>query len=224
MSSDWQIEEAGPRSAEWNMQVDQDCLLKISSPWLRFYEWESLSATYGYFLDPWDYFDSQGVFSHSLQLARRPTGGGVIFHTCDLAFSIGVPASHRFYTHNTLESYAQINQRVLLAVHSQAQLSTAQNSSRGGFCMTQPTIYDLMLDGRKVGGSAQRKTKQGLLHQGSLCLTLPSPLLLRGVLKPHLDIYENIKRTSYPLASQDSDLVHLRAQLKQKLIQSLTSR
>lgn len=42
---------------------------------LHFYEWETPSATYGYFLDPNLYFNRTGLQKHALRLARRPTGG-----------------------------------------------------------------------------------------------------------------------------------------------------
>ena len=73
------------------------------------------------------------------------------------------------------------------------------NSCRGGFCMAKATIYDLIIDGRKVGGAAVRKTKQGLLYQGSLCLGLPSPELLSAVLKQGDQVYQAMQQASYPL-------------------------
>lgn len=198
-------------SPEWNMKADEEAL-RFPIPALRFYEWSGPSATYGYFLKPEDYFDLKGVEKHSLTLARRPTGGGIIFHTCDLAFSLIVPASHPFYTLDPLQSYHEINSRVLKAIGDAASLSEAHSPSRGGFCMAKPTKYDLMLNGKKVGGAAQRKTKNGLLHQGSLYLAHPDFDMLQDVLKNGRQIAEEMQKTSFPLG------IGLKTKLKEMLV------
>jgi lipoate-protein ligase A len=47
--------------------------------------------------------------------------------------------------------------------------------------MARPTKYDVMLQGRKIAGAAQRKTKAGFLHQGTIALLCPDPELLGAV-------------------------------------------
>lgn len=212
------ILESGPKSAEWNMRADEEALSSLTSssqPMLRFYEWSEPSATYGYFLNPSDYFNAGGVQKHSLALARRPTGGGVIFHTDDLAFSLIVPSSHPFYSLDPLHSYHVINACVLLAIkafYTASSFSHMHPCSRGGFCMAKPTKYDLLLEGKKVGGAAQRKTKQGLLHQGSLYLAHPASEFLQDVIKGGKQIVEEMRQASHPLG------LHLKAKLKEELI------
>lgn len=181
----WTIEESGPKSPEWNMEADSKRLENDPSPCLRFYEWEGPSATYGYFLNPSDFFKPDV----HLSLARRPTGGGVILHLDDLAFSVIVPASHPFYSLNSLHSYQIINSMVIEAIQKVLPLEglflqeDLPKAPRGGFCMAKPTKFDLLYEGKKVGGAAQRKTKSGLLHQSSLCLKMPDPLFLEQILK-----------------------------------------
>lgn len=211
----WIIEESGPKSPEWNMAADSERLENAPFPSLRFYEWDSPSATYGYFLNPSDFFKPD---SH-LSLARRPTGGGVILHLDDLAFSVIVPASHPFYSLNSLHSYQMINSLVLEAIQKvipskglvlQQDLPEAP---RGGFCMAKATKYDLLYEGKKVGGAAQRKTKKGLLHQSSLCLKMPDPLFLDRILKSGA---QDIMLNSASLGVQFKD------ELKSQIIQAFT--
>lgn len=181
----WTIEESGPKSPEWNMESDSKRLEIDPAPCLRFYEWDFPSATYGYFLNPSDFFKPNSLLS----LARRPTGGGVILHLDDLAFSVIVPTSHPFYSLNSLHSYQMINSVVLEAIHKVVPFDgiflqeDLPEAPRGGFCMAKPTKFDLLYEGKKVGGAAQRKTKKGLLHQSSLCLKMPDPLFLDQFLK-----------------------------------------
>ena len=56
-------------------------------PLLHLYQWDGPSATYGYFIDPSKYLDLNKLRQHHVALARRPTGGGIVFHIWDLAFS-----------------------------------------------------------------------------------------------------------------------------------------
>ncbi len=208
----WTVEESGLKSASWNMEADSK-RLEDPTPCLRFYEWNAPSATYGYFLNPSDYFKSDC----DMDLARRPTGGGVILHVDDLAFSVIVPASHSFYALNSLHSYQMINTLVLQAIQSviPGQIYLQENlpeAPRGGFCMAKATKYDLLIDGKKVGGAAQRKTKKGLLHQCSLCLEMPNPAILEQLLNP-----EGISTTSASLG-----LEH-KTNLKHAIIQAFTS-
>lgn len=181
------------------MQADADALQEISAndpPILRFYEWEKPSATYGYFLEPEDFF-----IERQIDLAKRPTGGGVLFHTDDLAFSLTIPATHPFYSVNPLHSYQAINQCVIDALKSlgftlKFTLCCPKTSARGSFCMTNPTTYDILVDGKKLCGAAQRKTKTGLLHQGTICFGLPSKELILATVKNGEAHYEHLKETS----------------------------
>lgn len=215
---EWLIEDAGIRSPEWNMRADSDCLSFVkptSPPLLRFYRWERPSATYGYFVEPSRYFDLEQSAQYRLQLARRPTGGGIIFHTHDLAFSVVIPLSHPLFHRNTMISYRRINKVVLSAIQPflvEGSLSDETISSYEGFCMTKPTIYDIVVHGKKIGGAAQRKTKNGLLHQGSLSLGLPDRQLVCSVLKDGESVFRAMQETS---AYIDADVGLLRQSIQE---------
>src|SRR6266700_1709494 len=47
-------------------------------------------------------------------------------------------------------------------------LRTAQRAVPTNVCFANPVRADVMLNGRKVAGAAQRRTRAGLLHQGSI--------------------------------------------------------
>ena len=74
------------------------------------------SATFGYFVNPGKFLDLDHVREKGLNLARRPTGGGIIFHLWDMAFSVIVPAHCPEFSMNTLDNYAFVNCVVLEAV------------------------------------------------------------------------------------------------------------
>ena len=177
----------GEKTALENMEDDFILLGTIKEPILRFYRFSSLSATHGYFMDPAPFLNQAGVDQHKLQIAKRPTGGGFLIHGFDFTFSLLIPIGHCDYVDNVLASYHLINQKVIdgmrLAFDIFPRMIDHQESSpRGGFCMAKPTIYDLMLHGKKIGGAAQRRTKKGILHQGSINLKPIERSLLENIL------------------------------------------
>lgn len=221
----WRLLNTGSASADRNMALDAELLRNLSSSSdciLHLYAWDGACATYGHFIRPYDYLDLRGVEKMQLQLARRPTGGGIIFHLCDLAFSILVPSTHPAYSKNTLENYAFINaivSKVVTRFLGGEKIPVLLPEETGGvllpdpacrhFCMAKPTKYDVMLDGRKVGGGAQRCTKQGFLHQGSIAVAAASELFLGEVLKSGKDVVEAMRSSTYPLLPGEAALNQL---------------
>jgi lipoate-protein ligase A len=202
----WKVLDTGCASAEENMRLDASLLeSEESQPVLHLYEWERVSATYGYFHRPEDYLNVGAAERKGLQLARRPTGGGIIFHLWDMAFSVFIPAHRPEFSPNPLENYAFVNRAVLAAVQAflgkELSLITedapALQPTCSHFCMARPTKYDVLLEGKKIAGSAQRKTKKGFLHQGSIALTLPLAGYLDELLSP--EVQQAMFLYTYPL-------------------------
>jgi lipoate-protein ligase A len=229
----WEILITPEEKAETIMEKDRillENLGKTSTPILHLYRWKGPSATYGHFLNPKDFFVEEGVRKEGLSLAKRPTGGGIIFHLWDYAFSALIPASHPRFSHNTLENYATINKKVLSAVEEFLQVTGCELTPEDGqilgegcanFCMAKPTKYDVMLYGKKIAGAAQRKTKNGFLHQGSISLTLPSKEFLESVLGPHLNVVSAMQLYTFPLLGKQKesfDLEPYKQQIEQLLI------
>ena len=230
----WSILDTGIATAQENMDLDQHLLNTLSDqPILHFYDWAKESATYGYFIQPDQYFHLK-IAEQRLQIAKRPTGGGIIFHTCDFAFSLLIPSTHSAYFLNTLQSYTYINTKVGEAIQkflpSQTptllQKESPTSNTYKNFCMAHPTQYDILLEGRKIGGAAQRKTKKGILHQGSIALTVPTEEFLTEILKNGDIISQMMESQTFPLLSSQvsqKELIKTRNQLKQCLIECFIS-
>jgi len=176
-------------------------------PILHFYEWEGKSLTYGYFAQPEEYLNLSLLQDLDLKIARRPTGGGIIFHLTDFAFSILIPAGHPHYSLNCLDNYVFINQLIARAILELTNLSVQADlwvdeggvkESLPNFCMVKPTRFDLVVNGKKVGGAAQRRKKWGFLHQGSVSLCLPPREILQPLIKDPV-FFQAILKGSYPL-------------------------
>jgi lipoate---protein ligase len=218
-----EILDTGIASAEENMAFDSHLLYKLAQskgkPVLHLYEWDSPSATYGHFIKPENFLNPHPIREGKLRLARRPTGGGILFHVSDYAFSFLVPASHPRYSTNTLTNYAFVNSMVLEAVQRFAgrKLSVGllplepipADETSGYFCMAKPTKFDVVIEGRKVGGAAQRRTKHGFLHQGTISLALPEEDYLQSLLLPGTRVFEAMCQYTYSLLSYPYTSQHL---------------
>ena len=100
----WQFVDSGKKSPQKNMELDARFLQELDPKGpriLHFYDWDRPSFTHGYFVDPQQYLNLQALRSMGVKWARRPTGGGIVFHTTDLAFSVLVPSASSWYGENT---------------------------------------------------------------------------------------------------------------------------
>lgn len=232
--SKFEVINSGLGSAQGHMLRDAELLRSLtpfSPSYLHHYEWAADSLTYGYFIKPEQLLNLEQVSRDGIQMARRPTGGGLLFHLSDLAFSVLVPASHPWYSVNPLQNYAVINQVVLQTVEQwigaklAIQLASEErNEGRSSFCMAHTTRYDLVFQGRKIGGAAQRRTCDGLLHQASLCLAPPPLERIKHLLRDGDAVAAAMQRTSYPLlgsSCSDKDLQAARTELRALLCRSL---
>jgi lipoate-protein ligase A len=218
----WKIIDTGVQSAEENMHFDSELLGNadtFASPVLHFYDWQKDSATHGYFTDPAKLLNLEAAKKLSLNLARRPTGGGIVFHIWDLAFSVLVPSHCPEFSMNTMENYGFVNRAVLACIkefldgNPPLLLSpddhSPWDSNCSHFCMAKPTQYDVMWEGRKVAGAAQRRTKKGFLHQGTIALILPPLEYLEQILLPNTQVKEAMQAHTCPLLGKSATSIEL---------------
>ena len=171
---DWDIWEDGPHDPAWNMAADEALLRTAPArgrPVIRVYDWDRPAATIGYFQPA-----SQGDGT-DLPWVRRTTGGGVVIHEGDQTYTVVIPADHPLAATEMTESYRLLNRCVARALERMglrgelsSQPMARHTDLRTMVCFTQPTRYDVLADGRKVAGAAQRRTRDGILHQGSVRL------------------------------------------------------
>jgi lipoate-protein ligase A len=225
----WKILDTGKQSAEENMRLDVELLEKADlfpRPILHLYEWSGDCATHGHFTDPYQFLNGENAKRLELNLAKRPTGGGIVFHIWDMAFSVLVPSHCPEFSTHTLQNYAFINNAVLSAIKEflgpSLSLSLTSDdffpldSDCLHFCMAKPTLYDLMWEGKKVAGAAQRKTKKGFLHQGTIALVMPPRKYLEQVLLAGTRVKEAMLAHTCPLLGKSASQSQMSA-AKQRL-------
>jgi lipoate-protein ligase A len=170
--------QSGPGHPALNMAVDEALLETANifdSAVLRFYAWAEPAASFGYFQR---YSDVERL-TPLRPLVRRPTGGGIVPHDCDWTYSVVFPPTHTWYSFSAIESYRQIHewlQRAFARINVPTRLAPVSRKAEAGQCFAGYEQFDLLWRGQKIAGAAQRRTKQGLLIQGSI---QPPPLSLQ---------------------------------------------
>jgi lipoate-protein ligase A len=161
------------RSAAMNMAIDEALLETTEMPSVRFYRWGSPALSFGYFGRCADVAD----YATARDIVRRWTGGGIVFHGDDLTYAIIVPGSDPLFAESAGVIYDKIHRALCRALLEQGQRATvagvndagtAVNGRGHNHCFANPVRADVMLNGRKIAGAAQRRTRGGLLQQGSI--------------------------------------------------------
>lgn len=121
-------------------------------------------------------------------LVRRPTGGGTVFHGDDLIYSLTIPNTHDLYQLKLGDLYHEIHSvvnRVFQHFSVGAELHDECVKRLPDFCFDAPNRFDLLSleDGKKLGGSAIKKSKKGILIQGSLAVDLKAEVFAEQFLR-----------------------------------------
>jgi lipoyl(octanoyl) transferase len=168
-ASTWFHHDTALGAPTWNMAVDE-ALLEFAAthgaPVLRFYGWTEPAGTFGYSQRISDVEAVTGL----RPLIRRCTGGGFVPHDRDWTYSLAVPPGHAWYGFSAEESYRRIHEWLrdgFARIGVETALSPCCVKEIPGQCFIGAEKHDLLWNGRKIAGAAQRRNKLGLLIQGS---------------------------------------------------------
>ena len=168
------------RCGSEQMALDEALLEQAERPVLRSYRWAGPAVSFGY---------SQSLAAvrqrvSPLPSVRRWTGGGIVEHGCDWTFSLIVPSTEPLAKARPEDSYRSIHARIAAALNGlgfPAHLSESEQGAGEMACFSSPARHDVVgVDRFKLCGGAQRRTRRGFLHQGSIQnLRLPADFAVR---------------------------------------------
>ncbi|MBN1758493.1 MAG: lipoate--protein ligase family protein [Chitinispirillaceae bacterium] len=201
-----------PRSAFFNMAADLFLMQQCSaSPVItvRFYSWKPPAITLGRLQRSYEQLVEEHLQRDGITWIRRPTGGRAVLHREDLTYSCifsrsiaamgsGVADTYAIITRCLVEGLAECG----IALSAQERSSPLIKSGRSVKlpCFLAPNRNEIMVNGRKLIGSAQYRSSDSVLQHGSLPLT---------------DAY---RRLPYYMPLSDDERLRQQEQLKQKSI------
>ncbi|MGV3064663.1 lipoate--protein ligase family protein [Staphylococcus simulans] len=183
MTETWNFINSGSHDPFYNMAMDEALLNFVSrgeiDPVIRFYTWDPATLSIGYFQRLKKEIDIDKVKEKGYGLVRRQTGGRGVLHDKELTYSVIVPESHPKMPKTVTEAYRVISQGLLegfkllgfdayFAVPKSKEEREKLKQPRSSVCFDAPSWYELVVEGRKIAGSAQTRQKGVILQHGSI--------------------------------------------------------
>ncbi len=201
----------GGQTGQWNMARDAELMAAHQAgddPILRVYRWEPAAVTIGY-NQKFEDFAQDAISAEGYDLVRRPTGGRAILHADELTYAVIGSSPSPLFGGTLHSTYMKINEALLaflLKLGLDADISDGESreNARGLVCFRSAGKHELTVGGRKIIGSAQRRTGGVFLQHGSILAGprhLGLPALLGGQAATAAD--------AQALASVTTDLTQL---------------
>ncbi len=187
----WRLIQSGPLCGALNMALDEALLQSVSAgvspPIFRVYRWQPATVTLGYAQAAARDIDLAVCREAGLDVVRRMTGGRAVLHAEEVTYAVIAPVRQGCFEGSVLDCYkliAEALQQTLarLGLASRLVPGRRQGAARPAdraVCFTAPAQYELLIDGCKVAGSAQKRQGRGFLQHGSLPIELDLELLGR---------------------------------------------
>jgi len=164
MAYEFRLLETGFNRAAFNMGLDEALLRAVaegkSLPTLRFYGWDPPAVSLGYFQGLHEEVDTTECEISGIDVVRRITGGGAVFHHHEVTYSMVLPLSHPLARPNILDSY-----RLLLS-------GITEGLSILGIKAEFAPINDIVTGGKKISGNAQTRKLGCILQHGTILIDL----------------------------------------------------
>jgi lipoyl(octanoyl) transferase len=183
VKASWRIIDTGPCCGRENMAIDEALFRcfdpAASRPVLRLYGWQPPALSLGRFQKAGDDLDLTRCRADNLTIVRRITGGGAIWHADELTYSLVCSPSQIPPASSVKDSFRVLTAFLLgfyhaLGLQADYAVDLAPAGSRLGqrtpLCFAGKESYDIMLHGRKIGGNAQRRSREIIFQHGSIPL------------------------------------------------------
>jgi len=193
-SNKWRWIDTGTAAGAFQMAADQTLLEmadETGQPLMRVYQWDPWCISLGYHQSR-ESIDENSCRKRGVEVVRRPTGGRAVYHAHEVTYAVIIPKESEFYRENLTALYELISAGLVrglqkLGVQAELQkrkidLNLHYKKSMSVSCFSAAARNEILVNGKKLVGSAQRHLSWGMLQHGSI-LTGPAHLDLPYFLK-----------------------------------------
>lgn len=209
MKAKWRFIDSNNRSPYYNMALDEALLEWHSKgeipPTIRFYGWNPPTLSIGYFQKAEKEINFDKVKELGLGFVRRPTGGRGVLHDEELTYSVivseeypnmpkTVTEAYRVISEGLLEGFRSLGLEAYFAIPRSEEEKNSLKNPRSSVCFDAPSWYELVVEGRKIAGSAQTRQKGVILQHGSILLEIDEDKLFSVFNYPNERVKERMQR------------------------------
>jgi lipoate-protein ligase A len=179
----WRFLNTGLLDGAMNMAVDEALLLGLARgttpPTVRVFGWRPPTVSAGYSQDLSRELDLEACRRAGFGVVRRPTGGRAVLHAGELTYSVVGASGEPPLGSSILETYRAIAEALLASLAElgvNAELAEVGGGARAREpgaappCFASAGRLEVVVGGRKLIGSAQRRSGDAVLQHGSLLL------------------------------------------------------
>jgi len=177
----WRLLNYRLHSASENMAIDeaifQETIKHKRPPTLRFFGWHPSAVSIGYFQELESEINFKRCRSSGVDIVRRITGGKAVYHNSEVTYSLTATNSVNLFPDNIVGTYEVVSRCLarglsFLGINAQLVKSDIREKRKlTSRCFSVPSGNELLVEGRKICGSAQMRTHGGFLQHGSLLMT-----------------------------------------------------
>ncbi|MFC6039906.1 biotin/lipoate A/B protein ligase family protein [Paenisporosarcina macmurdoensis] len=205
----WYFINSGACRPSYNMALDEALLDWHSEgllpPIVRFYGWTPATLSIGYFQNVEKEINMEEVKKHNLGFVRRPTGGRGVLHEHELTYSIIVSEDYPNMPATVTEAYRVLSEGLLIgfqklgldayfSVPDTVEKKSDLKNPKSAVCFDAPSWYELVVEGKKVAGSAQTRQKGVILQHGAILLDLDEDKLVSLFNYPSEEVKARVRR------------------------------
>lgn len=181
---DWRLILDGQLEGQRNMAVDRALLMACEDPsrvpTLRLYGWSLPTVTVGHSQNIERDVDLERARGMGVDVVRRPTGGRAIWHSSEVTYSVVAPLGAPELGHHLKDIFEAISRHLIsgliklgVSAHSlafQTGSHRVAGRTRSPACFAELHFGEITVDGKKLVGSAQRRTRHAFLQHGSILI------------------------------------------------------
>jgi lipoyl(octanoyl) transferase len=192
----WYFLDTGPNRGAFNMALDEELLAQAAAgeamPVLRFYTWDPPALSLGRFQKIETDVNKEACRRRGMDVVRRVTGGRAVLHNHELTYSVVARTDDPLFPNDVLGTYKAIAAGLLaglgnLGIHAEMVSRSGRHAhlvkknSKDPACFSSPSWYEILVNGKKIIGSAQRRISGAFLQHGSILIAY-DPVLEASVI------------------------------------------
>jgi lipoate-protein ligase A len=182
----WKLIDTGSNIGAFNMAFDEELLARIqagveTAPVLRLYTWDPPAVSIGRFQDMRTSVNAEACKELKFDIVRRVTGGRAVLHRRELTYSVIARSDDPLFPPDVLGTYRVLASglvaglRILglpaeMVSRANKHAALVEKRAKGPACFSSPSWYELLVNAKKIVGSAQRRLRGAFLQHGSILI------------------------------------------------------